>query len=490
METITEVLTQAELRRRARVRDEYRRRVGPLHEWDVEGDEADWPTPAIVRDLQAALRVADASQTLGMRHLFRFTIGEYLLRQTHGSSATIQDRQQSAVVEVPILDEPVPFWQVGARLALERKRVLREALESTATSLIQGFLPLYRDFWTGLFGVVEALGYPNLIALWEELFGVRLDAFLQPLETILRETEGTYRERMQWHLKRALGIRLEDAKRHDILALFGVDETATWFPRAEMLPCLQQWLDDWGWQLDAHGNLRIEQYPALAGGSWCAALEIPGDIRLALTPAEGMRGYAQAFRETGKSMLLASLPADVPRELRCFPDPSVLEAQAELYGGLNRTPRWVQMYRHVQQPEEGLSLARLERLYVVRRYIGKCLYERTFYEDAVLDGKEEAYRDALRRASGFTYPESYYLYDIDPGFSSFWNVRGWVLGAAIRQQLQRLYAEEWFREPDARLALHEFWRQSPSHTFEDLVAQVNGSPLGVDAVVADLLSDL
>ena len=67
---------------------------------------------------------------------------------------------------------------------------------------------------------------------------------------------------------------------------------------------------------------------------------------------------------------------------------------------------------------------------------------------------------------------------------------GLVLGAAIRQQLQRLYAEEWFREPDARLALQEFWRQSPSQTFEDLVAQVNGSTLVIDAVVADLLSDL
>jgi hypothetical protein len=490
METITEVLTQAELRRRARQRDEYGRRVGPLHEWGVGSDAADWPTPEIVRDLQAALRTAEALQALGLRHLFRFTVGEYLLRQTHGIGATIQARQQSAVVEVPVLDEPVPFWQLSARLALERKRVLREALEGTATGLIQGFQPLYRDFWTRLFGAVEALGYPHLIALWEELFGVSLDAFLQPLEAILRDTEDTYRERMQWHLKRALGIRLEDAKRHDILALFGVDETATWFPRGEMLPTLRQWLGDWGWQPDDYANLRTEPYPALAGGAWCAALEIPGDVRLALTPSEGMRGYAQAFRETGKGMLLASLPADVPGELRCFPDPSALEAQAELYGGLNRTPRWVRIYRHVQQPEEGLSLAQLERLYVVRRYIGKCLYERAFYEDSVLDGKDEAYRDALRRASGFAYPEAYYLFDIDPGFSCFWNVRGWVLAAAVRQQLQRLYAEEWFREPDARLALHEFWRQSPSHTFEELVAQVNGSPVAVDAVVADLLGEL
>jgi hypothetical protein len=491
METMSEVLVQAESRRRARIRDEYRRRVGPVHDWDMGADEADWPTPATLLDLQAALRIADASQALGLRHLFRFAIGEFLLQQTHGAGATIQDRQQSAVVEVPIFDEPVPFWQVSARLALERKRVLREALESTSTSLIQGFQPLYRDYWSRLFSAVETLGYRNLIALWEELFGVNLDAFLQPLEAILRETEDTYRERMQWHLKRALGIRIEDAKRHDILALFGVDETAAWFPRAAMLPCLQQWLRDWGWQIEEHGNLRIEQSAALAGGAWCAALEIPGDIRLILAPSEGMRGYAHACREVGKALLLASSwPADAPRELRCFPDPSVLEAQAELYGGLTRTARWVQIYRHVQQPVEGLRLAQLERLYVVRRYIGKCLYERAFYEDAVLDGKEEAYRDALRRASGFTYPEAYYLYDIDPGFGSFWNVRGWVLGAAVRQQLQRLYAEEWFREPDARLALHEFWRQSPSRTVEDLVAQVHGSPLGVDAIVADLLSDL
>jgi hypothetical protein len=490
METMTELCTQAELRRRTRLRDEYRRRVGPLQEWDVEADEAEWPTSETVRHVQEALRVADASQALGIRHLLRFSIGEYLLRQTHALGTTIQDRQQSATVEVPILDEPVPFWQVSARLALERKRVLREALEGATTSVIQGFQPLYRDYWSRLYTAVEALGYPHLIALWEELFGVRLDAFVQPLEAILRDTEDTYRERMQWHLRRALGIRLEDAKRHDILYLFGMDETAAWFPRAEMLSCLQQWLRDWGWRLEEHANLRVEQGAMLAEGTWCAPFEVPGDIRLILVPAEGRGGYVQAFREMGKSLLLASLPAEAPRQLRCFPDPSLLEAQAELYGGLTRTSRWVQVYRHISQPAEMLSLAQLERLYIVRRYIGKCLYERTFYEDSALDGKDEAYRDALRRACGFTYPEAYYLADIDPGFGSFWHVRGWVLGAAIRHQLQQRFVEEWFREPDARLALQEFWRQSPSRTVEELMAQVSGSPLAVDAVVADLLSDL
>src|SRR5215510_1733173 len=139
METITELITQAEVRRRARTHDEYRRRVGPLHEWDVEADEAEWPTPATVRDLQAALRIADASQALGMRHVLRFAIGEYLLRHTHAASANLLEQQQSAIVQVPILDEAVPLWQVSTRLALERKRVLREALENATTGIIQGF---------------------------------------------------------------------------------------------------------------------------------------------------------------------------------------------------------------------------------------------------------------------------------------------------------------------------------------------------------------
>jgi hypothetical protein len=490
METISELFSQAEGRRRARVRDEYRRRVEPLEEGAFDVDEAAWPTLDTIRALQAALRVADTSQALGLRHLLRFATGEYLLRQTHVTSTNLLAQQQAAVVQVPILDDPIPFWQVSSHLVGERKRVLREAVDNAATQVIQGFDTHYREFWSALFASAEALGYANLIVLWETLAGVELDALLTWLEAILRDTEDTYRERMQWHLKRLLGVRLEAARRHDILALFGREETAPWFPRSETLSCFETWLHDWGWPFEERTNLRLEQRTALPGGAWCAPLEIPGDIRLAVAPADGLRGYAQVFREAGKALLLASLPAEAAGALRCFPDPALLEAQAELFGGLMRTSRWVQIYRHIHQTEEALSLVQLERLYIVRRYIGKCLYERTFYEDSGVDGKEEAYRDALRRACGFSYPEAYYLHDIDPMFGALWNVRGWLLAAYLRRQLQQQYADEWFREADALQALQAFWGQSPYHTVEALIGQVGGSPSNVDPVVADLLSDL
>jgi hypothetical protein len=490
MDTIGELFTQVEARRRARVRDEYGQRVEPLYDWTIDADEAEWPTSGTIHDLQMALRVAEASQVLGLRHMLRFTTGEYLLRQTQTHSTNLLAQQQAAVVQVPILDEPVPFWQISSRLALERKRVLREALDNATTTVIEGFHSRYRELWSRLLGAVEALGYPHPIALWETLSGIELDAFLKPLEAILRDTEDTYRDRMQWYLKRAFGIRLEAAKRHDILALFGLEDTAAWFPRSELLPCLEMWLRDWGWPFEERTNLHVERRTAMPGGACCAPLEIPENIRLAVAPADGLRGYAQAFREAGKAMLLASFPAEAAGALRCVPDPSLLESQAELFGGLLRTPRWVQIYRQIRQPVEALNLAQLERLYIVRRYIGKCLYERTFYEDSSLDGKDEAYRDALRRACGFSYPEAYYLHDIDPGFGTFWIMRGWLLCAHIRRQLHQQYAEEWFREADAFRTLQAFWGQSPYHTVEALITQVGGSPPNVDLVVADLLSDL
>ena len=112
METINELWTTAESRRQARVRDEYRRRVEPIEDWPLAADEATWPTPEVLRDLHVTLRATDGAQALGLRHLLQFATGEYLLRQTHTLGAQLLAQQQTATVEVPVLDEPVPLWQV------------------------------------------------------------------------------------------------------------------------------------------------------------------------------------------------------------------------------------------------------------------------------------------------------------------------------------------------------------------------------------------
>jgi hypothetical protein len=492
MKTMTDLLTHAEVRRRARVREEYQRRVEGLPEPLASAEEAPWPTPETIRELQSVLRLAATGQALGVRHVLRFLSLEYLQLQTRALSEDLLARQQSTVIEAPPVEEQIPLPQVSARLAAERKRVVRELLDDATTTAISGHHQAYRRLWSRLFGVAESLGYPNLIALWEELSGVDLEAFLKRLAAILRETEYTYREAMQWYLKRVFGIQLEAARRHDILALFGMglQETEAWFPRSQLIPCLEQWLSDWGWKIEDHINVRLERHAALAGGAWCASFDIPADVRLALAPMAGMRGFAQAFREAGKALLLASFPAEAATELRCFPDPSLLEAQAEVFGGLMRARNWLDIQRHIHQPGDVLRLAHLERLFIVRRYIGKCLYERTLYEDAALEGIDEVYRDALRRACGFSYPPAYYLYDVEPGFATLWHVRGWLLSAHLRRQLQQQYPAEWFREPNALEACRELWSQSPYHTVEALGERVGGSSADVMPVVDDLLSEL
>jgi hypothetical protein len=490
MDTLTDLLTHCEARRRARVYEAYTQRIGRAPEPWLEADDGGWLTAESIRALRLTLHTAEAAQARGLRHVLRFLCDEYLQGQTQALRDDLLTRQQQAVVDVPALEEPFSLWQAAGLIAGERKRVKRELIETASTAVISGLNRYYRTLWARLFATMESLGYTSPSALWEEVAGVAFDDYLKPLEAILRNTEDTYRDQMQWHLKRAFGIQLETARRHDILALFGLEETTPWFPRADLISSLERWLGDWGWRLADVSNVRLERHAAVAGGAYCAPLRIPADIRLALAPVAGLRGFAHALGETGKALLLASFPADAPLEWRCFPDPSLLQAQVELCAGLVRTPQWLAMYRHVRQPGELLRLIHLERLFIVRRYIGKCLYERTLYEDFTIDGKEEAYRDALRKACGFGYPEAYYLHDVEPAFTTYWTVRGWLLGSHLRQQLQRQYADEWFREHDALETLRRFWVDSPYHTVEALAERLGGSMTDVTPVVADLLSEL
>jgi hypothetical protein len=490
METIATTLTHAEAQRRARVREEYRRRVGGAQEPPPPADADEWLTQELLQDLQSALRMSDASHLTGFRNLLRFLTEEYLRQRTQPLRDSLTARQRATVIEVPMVEESVPFWQVSARMAGERKRAARVLLEEAATTSVRAFHPAYRELWTRINATVEDLGYPHLMALWDEVSGVRLDDLLKPLEAILRETDDTYRDLMDWYLKRAFGIRLNDAKRHDMLALFRLEEVEAWFPGSNLIATLERWLREWGWRSIEHPNLQLERHGALAGGACCAPFEIPQDIRVALAPLEGLRGWASALHATGQALPLATFPAETPPELRCFPDPSLLEAQADVCAGLVRDPLWVEIYGHVRQPAEALRLAHVERLFLVRRYIGKCLYERALYEDTVLDGKDEAYVDALRRACGFSYPEAYFLSDVEPGFASLWRVRGWLLGAYLRRQLSQQFTEEWFRQPEALEALRDLWYQSPGLPIDTLVERVGGSILDVTPVVADLLRAL
>ena len=487
MESITAVLARAENQRRVRVRQGYRERVGGPQELLPASDGDEWLTRELIQAVQSALRISEPSQLPGLRHLLRFLTEEYFYRHTYTLRDSLIAQQRAAILQVPTVEETVPFWQVNARMAGERKRAARELLEQATTQHIRELTPRYRELWSRFNATVEELGYPHLMACWEEVSGVRMDDLTKPMEAILRETEDTYREAMDWYLMRALGIRLAQAKRHDILALFRFEAVEPWFPGSDLIATVERWLRDWGWDIAEHANLRLERHHLLPEAAWCAAVEIPQEIRLLLAPIGGMQGFARTLHQAGQALLLASFPADAPLELRSFPDPSLLEGQAQVCEGLVRDPLWVEIYRHVRQPAEALRLAHVERLFIVRRYIGKCLYERALYEDTMLDGKDEAYVDAMRRACGFSYPDAYFLYDVEPGFASFWRVRGWLLGGYVHHRLSQQYTAEWFRLPEALGALQELWYQSPSLTVETLVERVGASPLDVGPVVADLL---
>ena len=74
---------------------------------------------------------------------------------------------------------------------------------------------------------------------------------------------------------------------------------------------------------------------------------------------------------------------------------------------------------------------RLDRLFRLRRHLGRFLYTRYLYTTNSLAGASEAYRDIMMDACQVDYPQEYYLLDWDWQYTSLTALRGWSLTYAL-----------------------------------------------------------
>ena len=117
----------------------------------------------------------------------------------------------------------------------------------------------------------------------------------------------------------------------------------------------------------------------------------------------------------------------------------------------------------------------LDRLYRLRRCLGRFLYTRYLYTANSLAGASEAYRDIMMDACHVDYPQEYYLLDWDWDYTSLTVLRGWSLTAALLEALHEQFAADWFRNPEAGEWLRQYWYSALGERVEDLRDRLLGT---------------
>ncbi len=77
-----------------------------------------------------------------------------------------------------------------------------------------------------------------------------------------------------------------------------------------------------------------------------------------------------------------------------------------------------------------------------------------------------------------------YLDDVDTGFYASQYLRAWALEAQLRAYLQERFGTAWFTRRDAGSLLRELWNEGQKPTADELLKDVSGQDLELEAVAA------
>jgi oligoendopeptidase F len=428
----------------------------------------------------------------GVSELWRFASENYLaeLTREHAERSAALEAQLEATVD----GETVGYRMIRPTVANEEDRARRQRLEEARNRLTEEHInPIHADAYAKLTESVPRLGSPNYADLYRR-FGFRLDELAEQCRGVLESTEELYERTADRLFRTRAGVGLNEAERWDVARVFrapGWDEA---FPAEKMMPALEVSLADLGIDLRSQQNIEldIEQRPKKSPRAFCAPIEVPGRVVLVIQPMGGADDWRALFHEAGHTEHYAHVSPDLPVEAKRLGDVSVTEAWATLMEHFLLEPRWLSRRLDFPRPEEFAAEAATGSLYLLRRYCAKLLYELEFHAAIELDEQamSSRYVELLGDALKIQPSPTDYLGDIDASFYVTGYLRSWALQSQLRNHFRERFGSDWFANREAGSLLRELWGEGHRLNADELLADVTGEELEMDAFAVSLREQL
>ena len=439
---------------------------------------ADLTTLESCRRLEAAV---DAG--LARRELWRFACEGYFGDLARAEAEEIASLEASLTTEVD--GEAVPFRMLRPTIANEPDRARRDRLEAARVELAEEHLtPRHVRPLDRVREGTERLGAPSYRDLYER-FGFRLAELGANCERLLARTEDVYVRSADRFFRSRVGIPLEEARRPDLLRLFRAAEWDAGFAPDGMVPALVGTLADLGIDLAAQTNveLDLEARPKKSPRAFCAPIEVPGRVVLVIQPIGGPDDWHALFHEAGHTEHYAHTSADLSVEDRRLGDNAVTEGWAALFEFLVDDPAWLARRLDFARPHDFAAETAAVRLYILRRYAAKLLYELELHGGGELDAMRDRYVELLREATKVEPAATDFLADVDLGFYASRYLRSWGFEAQMRTFLREEFGSTWFARHGAGSLLRELWSEGQRLTADEIVRELTGAEIDLEAAV-------
>ena len=425
----------------------------------------------------------DLDEARRLRYMREFSLMGLLGNETSDIADSVGGFESTATIDLG--GESVPYRSVHARLANEPEGGVRERLFMAKLDVMEPLNTLLLNKAQAFQALSVELGYRDYCTLCAELKGVDYFKLEDAVKTMLKQTDALYEHSMSELTEAKLGIPLADAWTYDMPYLLRGEIYDGIFEKERLVNSFTATLGAMGLDTAEMTNIHIdtEDRPNKSARAFCAPIRVPDDVRLVIRPTGGWRDYESFFHEGGHAWHFGNTDGGMPAEYRYLGDRAVTEAFAFLFNYLPTNPAWLERFMNVDNPEEFVRFANLGKLYLLRRYASKLVYELKMYSTGVTPDLQEIYRVHLQKGLVVRHSGKMFLEDVDDGFYCADYLRAWMLEGQMRVAMEEKFGESWFEEPDAGAFLRELWSFGQKFSGEEVANTLGFVELDMDQTV-------
>ncbi len=418
------------------------------------------------------------------RYFAEWVTLEYLENLVKGLTERISNAVRRATVEWDGRQES--YHNLRPLMANEQDLARRHRLDELERAITARGNPERVERLSILHTRAANLGFDGYVTLCDELRGLDLEGLTAQMRTLLEQTQDVFFPLLE-ELLAKIGVPIRDAATCDILALFRGSEFDALFPQALMIPALSDTLAGMGIDLARQENLEVdtESRPLKTSRAFCCPIRIPEEVKLVTKPTGGLEDYASLLHEAGHAEHFVHVDADLPISFKRFGDNSVTEGYAFLFQYLLLNRHWLQRVLHLEGSGEYLRLAHFRKLWLLRRYASKLLYEQQLH--TALQGAEQRYVSILGDALGVTVHPEGYLADTDDAFYCAQYLRAWIFEVQLQRFLEEQFGAEWFATRGAGEYLIFLWRRGQERPVEELAREMGYDGLAAKYLIQELI---
>jgi hypothetical protein len=445
-----------------------------------------------IYERHANLTESDAVEAIGrsvdggdrVRELWRFACEGYFGELTRAHAERVAALE--AELEITVDGDVIPYRMARPAMANEADRGKRERIEERAAEVLEEQMnPIHLEAAHLVQDGARGLGFDNYLELYRRaLPASAIDELAPQCRALLDSTERLYEDAADRLFRARVGVGLSEARRWDVPRLFRAPSWDEMFASDRMLPALEGTLNDLGIDLRSQQNvhLDLDERPSKSPRAFCSPIEVPDRVMLVIQPMGGADDYRALFHEAGHAEHFANTSRDLAMEEKRLGDNAVTEGWAILLEHLTDDPAWLTRRLDFARPDEYAVEGATGLLYMVRRYAAKILYEVEFHAADDPTTMRSRYVELLGEALKVEPAPQNYLFDIDSGFYVSSYLRAWALEAQLRAYLREKFGYRWFATRDAGSLIRELWSEGQRLRAEELLKEVTGSTLEMEAV--------